>query len=48
MSIEQIKSSATGIPPTESPSIKVEANAHFETGKDATRLIAKYALNTQD
>jgi 2-methylcitrate dehydratase PrpD len=47
MSSKQIKSSAAGIAPTESPSTKVESNAHYETGKDATRLLAKYALNTQ-
>jgi len=30
-----------------SPAKLAESNAHFETGKDATRLLAQYALNTR-
>jgi 2-methylcitrate dehydratase PrpD len=30
-----------------SPATLAESNAHFETGKDATRLLAQYALNTR-
>ena len=45
MSINQTQTSATGIDPTGSPTVK--PNVDYETGKDATRLLAQYALNTQ-
>ena len=47
MSINQTQTSAAGIAPTGSPAVKVNANGDYETGKDATRLLAQYALNTQ-
>ena len=47
MSTNQMNSGAAGITPLESSPLKVESNMQFETGKDATRLLAQYALNTQ-
>ena len=47
MSTKQMNSGATGAAHSESSSFNTESNTQFETGKDATRLLAQYALNTQ-
>ena len=45
MNIEQ--KHALAVNSSTSPAKLAESNAHFETGKDATRLLAQYALNTR-